>query len=250
MTQWPMIFLAGLLGSSHCVGMCGGFALSIGMGATSWKSNLGRQLTYSLGRIFTYAFAGALVGSLGVQLMRTTADVVNFQAILSIVAGVLLVVQGFFAAGWVPGRRKTAATPGNCLARSFFGSFLRGPGLWNVFIAGILTGFLPCGLVYAFLALAASSGTMAAGMGTMALFGAGTMPIMMLTGAGATMLGVVARTRILKVAAICVILTGISAVSRGVIFWDRPLAAGCPLCQAPSESFADDGGSLADNGTR
>ena len=237
MMEWPLIFLAGFLGSSHCVGMCGGFALSIGMGATSWRNNLGRQLIYSLGRIFTYTFAGAVVGFLGVRLNHADSGLVNVQAILSIVAGVLLVVQGFHSAGWLPVWRKSHAQSETCLARSFFGSFLTAPGLWNVFIAGLLTGFLPCGLVYAFLALAASLGTMSGGMALMAVFGAGTIPIMVLTGAGATALSVAARTRLLKIAAVCVILTGVSAVYRGTGYWDQPATDHCPVCDSPTAAL-------------
>ncbi len=236
MDQWPLIFLAGLLGSSHCVGMCGGFALSIGMGATGWKNNLGRQLTYSLGRIFTYTFAGAVVGFLGVHLNQQSSELVNFQAVLSITAGLLLVAQGLFAAGWIPAWRKSLAPHTTCLARTFFGSFLTAPGLWNVFIAGLLTGFLPCGLVYAFLALAASSGSMPAGMAIMALFGGGTIPIMVLTGAGATVLSRTARAKLLKVAAVCVILTGVLAMARGAEFWGRRNVTQCPLCQSSTRS--------------
>lgn len=60
--ELSLIFLSGLLGSAHCIGMCGGFALSIGVGSKSWKNNLARQTVYTLGRAFTYAFLGALVG--------------------------------------------------------------------------------------------------------------------------------------------------------------------------------------------
>src|SRR5690606_2384539 len=51
MIEWSLIFLGGLLGSAHCIGMCGGFAIAIGAGATRWSSNALRQVIYSLGRI-------------------------------------------------------------------------------------------------------------------------------------------------------------------------------------------------------
>ncbi len=231
MIEGPLIFLAGFLGSAHCVGMCGGFAISIGMGADSWRGNCLRQLVYSVGRIFTYGSAGAVAGFCGLYLAHGAASIINVQAALSLIAGVLLVVQGLSAAGWLPAVRATPKHSHGCLPRSFFRSFLTAPGLTNVFIAGILTGFLPCGLVYAFLALAAGSGSMTTGLGIMALFGAGTVPVMMLTGAGASLLSITARARILKVAALCVILTGISAVSRGVVYWNQQQQDHCPLCQ-------------------
>ncbi len=71
---------------------------------------------------------------------------------------------------------------------SLFGAFLLAPGLGNAFFAGVFTGFLPCGLVYAFLALASATQNMFAGWLTMLAFGLGTMPIMVLTGLGGGLL--------------------------------------------------------------
>ena len=53
MIELPLVFLGGLLGSAHCVGMCGGFALTIGLGARDVAANVCRQLVYTAGRIFT-----------------------------------------------------------------------------------------------------------------------------------------------------------------------------------------------------
>ena len=58
MIELPMVFLGGLLGSAHCVGMCGGFALGIGLGTPSFAANVGRQVIYTTGRVFTYALPG------------------------------------------------------------------------------------------------------------------------------------------------------------------------------------------------
>ena len=58
MIELPFVFLAGLLGSSHCVGMCGGFALTIGSAARLVRENLWRQTIYSAGRVFTYTWLG------------------------------------------------------------------------------------------------------------------------------------------------------------------------------------------------
>ncbi len=56
MIELPLVLLGGLLGSSHCIGMCGGFAISIGLGNRRLSSHVLRQLVYSSGRVFTYAF--------------------------------------------------------------------------------------------------------------------------------------------------------------------------------------------------
>lgn len=232
MTALPLIFIAGVLGSSHCIGMCGPFALAIGTDATSLKTNLARQLLYTLGRVFTYSVLGAVAGFGGLYLQRTVPALVNMAAILAVVAGMFLLYQGLLAARVI--RRNTPnATGFPCLAGDFFGSFLKSPSLANVFLAGLFTGMLPCGLVYGFVALAASSGDMFMGALLMAVFGTGTAPIMILTGCGGSLLSLAARKQLFRVAAWCVVLTGLVSIARGIGFVEIPgwtVAAGCPMC--------------------
>jgi sulfite exporter TauE/SafE len=236
MIELPLVFLGGLLGSAHCVGMCGGFALTIGLGARGLASNLGRQLTYTLGRILTYSFFGVAAGYAGFWLSRQAGLLVNVQAGLSIAAGGLLAVQGLLALGLLP-RGLLPVTKGGytpCLAGTFVGPFLTAGGWWNVLLAGILTGFLPCGLVYGFLTLASSSASVLHGLLTMFAFGAGTAPIMILTGAGGSLLSLSARRHLLRVSAVCVLVTGLISLARGVIFLQFPESAAletCPFCR-------------------
>lgn len=234
MVEWPLIFLGGLLGSSHCIGMCGGFALTIGLGTTSATANARRQCMYSLGRIFTYSFAGAAAGFTGMRLQGFTNQAFNAQAALAIIAGALLVVQGLHSAGFLSQfRRKKHSAAGFCPSHGLFKSFLTAPGWHNAFLAGLLTGFLPCGLVYAYLVLAAGSGKIVTGTAIMALFGAGTIPLMVLTGVGSSFLTANARRYLFRAAAVCVIATGLITINRGV-GWARSSTAGgepsCPLC--------------------
>jgi sulfite exporter TauE/SafE len=77
-------------------------------------------------------------------------------------------------------------------------------------------------LVYAFLALAASSGHLLAGAVTMALFGAGTAPAMAATGTGARLLNVALRRHVIQLAAACIVIAGLGSVARGVGFIDKP----------------------------
>lgn len=236
MIELPLVFVSGVLGSAHCVGMCGGFALTIGSGAASVSSNLRRQAVYSVGRVCTYAFLGAMAGYGGWRV--TTGQVnhwINAQAALAILAGVLLVAQGLIAAGIWPQRRRAAATNVPCLASSALATFLKSPGLGNVLIAGVLTGFLPCGLVYAFLALATSSGHVGWGLLTMVSFGLGTVPVMVLTGCGGSLMTVTLRRRVFQAAAWCVVVAGVMSIARGAGFLDLPgwhEPSGCPACAA------------------
>ncbi len=249
MIELPLVFLGGLLGSAHCVGMCGGFALLIGAPARRWSANLARQLVYSCGRIFTYCAFGGVVGYGGLRLAQGLGELVNIQATISIVAGVLLVAQGLMSTGMLQYARHylrpAGATHGiavgqvpggagmGCLMGGLVGAFLRDARWSHAFLAGVFTGLLPCGLVYAYVALAASTSDLFSGMATMAAFGAGTVPLMVLAGSGSALFSLAGRRRLLMLAAWCVVLTGLLSIARGVGFLELPPGSpptDCPLC--------------------
>ena len=102
----------------------------------------------------------------------------------------------------------------------------------DVFFAGVFTGMLPCGLVYALLGMAASQGELLHGALVMTAFGLGTVPAMVTLGSGAQLISPRNRQRLLRVAAACVVLTGILTIGRGVAFWQAGanVAEACPLC--------------------
>jgi hypothetical protein len=234
-----MIFVGGLLGSSHCIGMCGAFAISLGATTPNWRVNLLRQVIYSAGRVFTYSSAGAMAGYGGWRLTYVLPPVVDVQSWLAVLAGVLLVIQGLIACGlWWKLLPRGGARP--CVTVGLFASLLPGRsdparGLSSVFVAGTLNGLLPCGLVYAYLALASSTGNMLAGFVHMALFGLGTLPIMVLTGCGGSLLSLASRRRLLHLAAFCVIATGAISIWRGAAFLcnnAQIASTRCPACAA------------------
>ena len=243
MIEWPLVLVGGLLGSAHCLGMCGPFAIAIGAGSPGIWANLQRQLSYSAGRIATYALAGAMAGALGLQLAAKLDTWVPLQALLSLLAGILLISQGLRSAGVWPGKRGAASTA--CLASGFFGPLLQGSGWQRTFLAGLMTGWLPCGLVYAMLGLAASSGSLSAGLLTMFLFGLGTVPLMVLTGCGATVLSYQRRVQVLRLAAWCLVLAGAVSCSRAAAFMtsSAPPAERCPACRASAVASAPDSAS-------
>lgn len=232
MPELFFVFVAGFLGSSHCIGMCGPFAIALGSGAGSWSGHLRRQSIYSVGRVCTYSLLGAMSGFLGLHASSRATELMNIPAALALLAGGLLIYQGLATVGLLHGRRPQPAN-GPCLAGTFFAGFLNNPRPGPTFLAGIVTGFLPCGLLYGFLALAASSADMLVGAATMACFGLGTVPIMMLTGLGGSLLNLTMRRKVTQFAAWCVVLTGIISVMRGIGFTQIPLVGKepfCPLC--------------------
>ena len=231
MIELPLVFMTGVLGSSHCIGMCGGFVLSIGGSSPSVRTNLSRQAVYSLGRIFTYASLGAVAGFGGLRLASSASGRFNIPSILAGVAGALLIYQGLVGVGIIK-RRGVSGAGGPCLGASMFASLLTTPGVLPAFLAGLFTGLLPCGLLYGMLTLAASTQDTLWGMVVMALFGLGTAPVMMLTGCSGSILGLVARRRLLYWAAWCVVLTGTLTIARGFGvtlpgLWNGPK---CPIC--------------------
>jgi sulfite exporter TauE/SafE len=236
-----LIIAGGLLGSGHCIGMCGGFVLTLGSHAQNPWRNLLRQVVYALGRVSVYVLAGAFVGFGTWQLGRGSLGIVTVQACLSIVAGLFLIAEGLFSAGLLP--RPFASTKG-CSGVNVFATLLRAPNLSTVFVGGLINGLLPCGLVYAYLALAASAGNLFAGAAVMALFGLGTLPALALTGLTGSLLSHVWRQRIFRIAAYCMILTGALSLWRGAAAFQSTSdqSPPCPYCQEPDTSTSNDPG--------
>jgi len=229
--ELPFIFVAGIVGAGHCLGMCGPFALTIGTAAPTWWKALARQFAYTAGRVFTYGVLGAAAGYCGSRLTTVLPTAINFPSALAIAAGIFLVYQGLLSAGLLPKRAVTANTP--CVASTFLGQFLRQPTATGVFLAGVFTGFLPCGLLYGMLALATSTHSILLGGATLMVFGLGTAPAMILAGVSGRLLSLATRRGLYAAAAWCLILTGVVSIARGVSFishGDQP-AAGCPICR-------------------
>jgi len=177
------VFLVGLLGGVHCLGMCGSI---VGIFTTQLPKHRARwpyHLAYSIGRIASYTVAGALVGTVGRAglLMR---DAVPVQHLLFALSSLMLVLLGMYLAGlWGAVRRLEEL----------------GSGLWKhlqpftkkllpvnteprALALGGLWGWLPCGLVYSVLATSLASGSTAQGALIMAAFGLGTLPNLLAIG--------------------------------------------------------------------
>jgi sulfite exporter TauE/SafE len=238
-----LIFVAGMLGSSHCVGMCGGFAVMVGLRAPGAAAMAVSQCVFTLGRIFTYAVFGVLAGSLGARVTTLSNAGVNILALLSVVAGLLLLVQGMATLGvrLFPSRFRSS---GVCLMASGYRSLLEGGGWPQTFLAGLFTGMLPCGLVYGFVSLAAATGDPLRGAVVMSLFGLGTAPLMIAVGWGGSLLSVLARQRLLKLAAACVVVMGAVTLTRGITHLTLPESGGrptCPFCLGAGAEEISDG---------
>lgn len=242
MIELPLIFVGGLLGSAHCLGMCGPLAISLSAGCTGKANLLERQLVFSIGRVFTYTFLGAAAGLGGAWISAESRGFVLSQAWLAMLAGVVLVLMGLVTAGVMP-RPATRLLGGlPCGAAGWLKTFLSAPGWSGALVAGVFTGFIPCGLVYAFLLKAGSSGSLWLGWLTMVAFGLGTIPLMVLVGYGGQLLSLVGRARLFRVAAWCIFLTGVISLARGAGQLhppDNQATAPCPLCEEKEEKGSE-----------
>lgn len=182
-TLWITAFFAGLLGSTHCLGMCGGITAALGGTAFGAVSRPWLPLVHNLARIVSYAAAGAIAGTLGVTAGWTVGGG-HWSEILRLCTAFMVVVIGlnitFGSSGHVrwlraPERwsaklwRIVSPVALRWLPRSAFGRAL---GI------GLLWGWLPCGLAYSALLAAAVAGSTVSGGATMLFFGLGTLPAM------------------------------------------------------------------------
>ena len=174
------LFLVGLLGGTHCVGMCGGIVGALSMGGSQ---RLSLHLAYNLGRILSYGLAGALVGALGAGSMALSEQL-PLRLVLMVFANLMLVALGFYLLG---ATRVLAVTEqiGQSLWRRIqpLGRrFLPVRSMAQAFPLGLLWGWLPCGLVYSALATALGAGSALEGALLMLAFGLGTLPNLLLAG--------------------------------------------------------------------
>ena len=210
MLDLAAVFLAGLLGSAHCVGMCGGFVALIGVGGG--RSAGVRQGAYFAGKTATYTAFGALSGAAGGLL----ADVLGGVAgALAVGLGLAMVVVGLGLCGVAWGERRV---PGAQIAAHFgplIGRMVSTGSPPALFGLGAVNGLLPCGLVYGMVAVAASTGSAASGAATMAVFGLSTVPALALTGVLSRRLRPSGRVRMQRLAGVLVVVMGLVTVARG-----------------------------------
>ena len=183
------LFLLGLASGVHCVGMCGGFVAAFNgipirvERAATRNERWRRTLLFNAGRIASYSVAGAAAGTLGHVLNAA----LGAQTVLYVLANLLLIFIGLHLAGWFSGIEKIGLPLWQRL-QPFAVRAMRS----NAFAAGLLWGFIPCGLVYGALAVAAFAGSAAGGAAAMAAYGLGTLP--WLIGAGAAFAWLQKRT--------------------------------------------------------
>lgn len=177
------VFLTGLLGGVHCLGMCGSivgvFTAQLPQSGVRWTFHL----AYSAGRMASYAVAGALVGLLG-QAGLLFRDAVPVQHLLFALSSAMLIALGLYLAGIWGMVRRIEQLGGGLWRRiqPWTSRLLPVNTLPRAFGLGALWGWLPCGLVYSVLIAALASGSAGQGALTMLAFGLGTLPNLLAIG--------------------------------------------------------------------
>jgi sulfite exporter TauE/SafE len=202
------IALASLLGSVHCAGMCGGLSAcatpagplrgatpvelttSIGRSRRIGSSLVGMQAAYHGARLVGYAALGAVAGTIGAAL-DLGGSMVGVQRVASIAAGATIAILGAVMLLRVAGARIPHVAMPGALARLFQSTHRRvttWPPLTRSLAIGAVTPLLPCGWLYAFIAIAAGAGSALGGMALMVAFWLGTVPALVTVAVGARLL--------------------------------------------------------------
>ena len=210
MEYWTALSI-GLLGSLHCVGMCGPIAFALPLDRSSNFSIFIGSLLYNFGRILTYFTLGVLFGTLGKGIALA-----GFQQTLSIIVGVIIILSVVFPIL----RIKIPVLPTFSIwlgkLKGEMGKRFGRQSKINLFSIGLLNGLLPCGLVYVAIAGASAMVSAVEGGLFMLVFGLGTIPLMLSVSIFGNQLQKKVLTPFRKLIPFFVILIGILFILRGM----------------------------------
>jgi sulfite exporter TauE/SafE len=174
-------FVAGIAGSGHCLGMCGGIAGALAMRRpqASFGTKVGYALAYNLSRITSYAVAGAIAGLLGRTLLNAV-DVKPLSIAFRVVAGAIMIAAAAqLVFGWrLLGPLESAGSGLWRRIAPWAGRQGQSGGIGGAVGLGLAWGWLPCGMTYSMLLLAATTASVPLGAAVMLVFGLGTLPSM------------------------------------------------------------------------
>lgn len=204
--------ILGLLGSFHCLGMCGPIAFGLPINRENNFIKISQTLLYHLGRLTTYSFIGFIFGLIGKGLYLA-----GFQQRISILMGVLMI-----ALVLIPVRIFNKYNFSKPLyaaiskVTSTLGKLLKKKSGKTLFTIGVLNGFLPCGMVYMALVGAIASGNSWQGALYMFFFGLGTIPLMTVAVYLGNIMSMAVRNKIQKAIPVFVVGVGLLFILRGM----------------------------------
>lgn len=185
------MFLLGLAGTGHCLGMCGPLVVAIPGQLDHWCAHP----AYHAGRLITYTLTGTCLGGISGHLSHLAAVrtgqvliwTARLQIMISAMAALVLLLLGLHRMGFIREPRwLAAAMPQNIpIAGGVVTRAMRHRTIPAVFLLGLMLGLLPCGLSYAAFARTLASGAMLTGTQWALAFGIGTLPGLLVLGTGA-----------------------------------------------------------------
>lgn len=212
--------LLGLASSLHCIGMCGPLSLAIPVGGIPKQQKWLIIGLYQAGRIFTYGVVGVLAGLLGKGLLTA-----GLQQGLSIIAGLVILVA---AIGFFGGKKARPLSFLNgfhrFLSRLLFRLIKTAGTPAGAYVFGMANGLLPCGMVYIAAITALSFGNLLSAMLFMVLFGAGTLPAMLLVAFTASRINNNARRWVNRISPYVIVAMGLLLILRG-LNWGIPFVS-------------------------
>jgi len=215
------VFIASLLGSLHCAGMCGVFlTIAVGEGGVDRKRRAVLNGAYQFGRLVTYVMLGVAAGALGalVDMGGALAGISRAAVMLS---GGMMVLFGVSAGLTALGKRTMRMPVPRVMRRLLEAGHrmaMHFPPVSRALVIGLLTTMLPCGWLYAFAAVAAGTASPLLGGLTMAVFWLGTLPVMVAMGVGVQQLTGALGRKLPHVTAVVLILVGLwTLAGRGML---------------------------------
>lgn len=219
----------GLIGSFHCIGMCGPIAVALPLGRRNWLGKTFAALLYNSGRSITYGLLGAIFGLLGRGIQMA-----GFQQWASIIIGMVMILSVVFPFLFKDSFNADKLFSGFAggLIRKFRAMFGK-QAYHNLFIIGLLNGLLPCGLVYVAVAGAINTNDVVIGILYMIVFGLGTIPVMLTISLAGNIISQEVRRKVNKFIPTMIIVLGILFILRG-------LSLGIPYISPKSQMLTPD----------
>jgi sulfite exporter TauE/SafE len=214
------VFLVGLLGGVHCVGMCGGIVTALSLSSATNRPAVPTLLAYNFGRVTSYALAGAIVGAIGASTLLLDRFM-PAERVLYGLANVMLILLGLYLAGLSRTVLALERVGSVVWARlkPLMKRFIPVRTLPQAFFTGAVWGWLPCGLVYSVLISALATGSAVHGALLMLAFGAGTLPNLLAMGLFAKRLQTFTRKPMVRLAAgLLVAAFGVWGLTRLILY--------------------------------
>lgn len=213
-----------MIGFGHCIGMCGGIVVAYSTSKIDTDSSIPKQtishLAYNFGRVTTYTIFGVIFGLLGKAFTFSMAT----KGILFITTGLLMILTGLAIAGGIKIlNTSTWSLSKQSWFKTLFLKLLKNKSVSSFYFLGFLNGLIPCGPVYAFAIVAASTANPLYGAIVMFVFGVGTIPGLLFLASLTNFLqrGNL-RAAIMKVGAFMIIIYGIWTIFKGYNFINNP----------------------------